>query len=128
MPSKSNTSVANSVCRLCQSCCGIKAHVENGKLIRVGAMKEHPIHRLCVKATAIPDWIYSPRRVIHPLKKVNGEWQETSWDDALGIIAEKLGELKAEYGAKSLVVHLGEPLVGTEVPRIASRFCSLFGT
>ena len=128
MPSKSNTSVANSVCRLCQSCCGINAHVENGKLIRVGAMKEHPIHRLCVKATAIPDWIYSPHRVIHPLKKVNGEWQETSWDDALGIIAEKLGELKAEYGAKSLVVHLGEPLVGTEVPRIASRFCSLFGT
>jgi anaerobic selenocysteine-containing dehydrogenase len=91
-------------------------------------MKEHPVHRLCVKASAIPDWLYSPRRITHPLKKTNGEWQETSWDDALGIVAEKLGEIRAEYGAKSLVVHLGEPLVGSEVPRLAIRFCSLFGT
>ncbi|MCX6011060.1 MAG: molybdopterin-dependent oxidoreductase [Chloroflexi bacterium] len=128
MPAKSNASIAKSVCRMCLSSCGIDAHVENGKLVRVSAMKEHPIHRLCVKATVIPDWLYSSRRAIHPLKKVNGEWQETSWDDALGIIAEKLGDIKADYGAKSLVVHLGEPLVGTAVPRLAVRFCSLFGT
>ncbi|MBA7643536.1 Periplasmic nitrate reductase [subsurface metagenome] len=128
MPAKSNTHLAKSVCRMCMSCCGVDAHVEDGRLVKVSAMKEHPVHRLCVKATAIPDWLYSPRRAIHPLKKVNGEWQQTSWDDALGIIAEKLGDIKAEYGAKSLVVHLGEPLVGSVVPRLAVRFCSLFGT
>lgn len=111
MPAKSNTHLAKSVCRMCMSCCGVDAHVEDGRLVKVSAMKEHPVHRLCVKATAIPDWIYSSRRAIHPLKKVNGEWQEISWDDALGIIAEKLSDIKAEYGAKSLVVHLGEPLV-----------------
>ncbi len=128
MPLKSKTTLAKSVCRLCLSSCGINAHVENGKLVRVSAMKEHPVHRLCVKALAIPDWLYSPRRATHPLKKVNGEWQQTSWDDALGIIAQKLGKIKADYGAKSLVVHLGEPLVGSAVPRLAVRFCSLFGT
>jgi anaerobic selenocysteine-containing dehydrogenase len=128
VPLKSNSGVFKSICRLCQSACGLDVHVENGKLLKIGAMKEHPVHRLCVKATAIPDWLYSPKRITHPLKKVNGEWRETSWDDALGIIAEKLSEIKSEYGAKSLVVHLGEPLVGTEVPRVAIRFCSLFGT
>ena len=128
MPAKTNASIAKSICRMCLSSCGIDAHIENGRLVKVSAMKEHPIHRLCVKAPAIPDWIYSPQRIVHPLKKVNGKWQQTSWDNALGIIAEKLGEIKAEYGAKSLVVHLGEPLVGTEVPRLAVRFCSLFGT
>jgi anaerobic selenocysteine-containing dehydrogenase len=128
VPAQSDSRTAKTVCRLCQSSCGIDAHLEDGKLVRVSAMKEHPVHRLCVKASAIPDWIYSPRRTVHPLKKVNGKWHQTSWDDALGIIAAKLGELKAEYGAKSLVVHLGEPLVGTAVPRLAVRFCSLFGT
>ncbi len=128
MPAKSNASIAKSICRMCLSSCGIDAHIEDGRLVKVSAMKEHPIHRLCVKAPAIPDWIYSPRRITHPLKKVNGQWQQTSWDDALGVIAAKLGDIKAEYGAKSLVVHLGEPLVGTEVPRLAVRFCSLFGT
>jgi anaerobic selenocysteine-containing dehydrogenase len=128
VPAKSDSGVAKSICRLCLSACGINAHIEKGKLVRVSAMKEHPVHRLCVKAAAIPDWLYSPRRITHPLKKVKGEWQPTSWDDALGIIAQRLGELRAEYGAKSLVVHLGEPLVGTEVPRLAVRFCSLYGT
>jgi anaerobic selenocysteine-containing dehydrogenase len=128
VPPKSNSGVFKGICRLCQSACGLNVHVEDGRLVRVSAMKEHPVHRLCVKSSAIADWIYSPRRVTKPLKRRNGEWQETSWDDALGIIAARLGELKAEYGAKSLVVHLGEPLVGTEVPRMAIRFCSLFGT
>jgi anaerobic selenocysteine-containing dehydrogenase len=128
VPARSSAHVAKSICRMCLSSCGIDAHIENGRLVRISAMKEHPVHRLCVKATAIPDWIYSPRRIVHPLKKLNGKWQQTSWDDALGIIAERLGEIKAEYGAKALVVHLGEPLVGTAVPRLAVRFCSLFGT
>jgi anaerobic selenocysteine-containing dehydrogenase len=128
VPPMSSNGVFKGICRLCQSACGINAHVEDGRLVRVSAMKEHPVHRLCVKASAIADWIYSPKRITKPLKKLNGEWQETSWDDALGIIAARLGELKAEYGPKSLVVHQGEPLIGTEVPRMAIRFCSLFGT
>jgi anaerobic selenocysteine-containing dehydrogenase len=125
---RSSARVFKGICRLCQSACGLDVHVEDGKLAKIRPMKEHPIHRLCVKSSAIADWIYSPKRVTKPLKKVNGEWQETSWDDALGIVAASLSELRAEYGAKSLVVHLGEPLVGTEVPRLAVRFCSLFGT
>jgi anaerobic selenocysteine-containing dehydrogenase len=128
VPAKTSAHLAKSICRMCLSSCGIDAHLENGRLVRVSAMKEHPIHRLCVKATAIPDWLYSPRRAVHPLKKINGKWQPTSWEDALGAIAEKLDKIKAEYGAKALVVHLGEPLVGTAPPRLAISFCSLFGT
>ncbi|MGD9116169.1 MAG: molybdopterin-dependent oxidoreductase [Dehalococcoidia bacterium] len=128
MPPKTNTVLFKGICRLCQSACGLDVHVEDGKLVKIGPMKEHPVHRLCVKSAAIAEWIYSPKRITTPLKRVDGEWQETSWSDALGIIAKKLDGIKAEYGARSLVVHLGEPLVGTEVPRLAVRFCSLFGT
>jgi anaerobic selenocysteine-containing dehydrogenase len=126
VPVKSSTRVAKSVCRLCLSCCGIDAHVENGRLVKVSAMKEHPINRLCVKARAIPDWLYSPQRITHPMRKVNGVWQETSWGEALDIIADKLAKIRERYGAKALVVFLG--MVGTEVPGIAARFCSLYGT
>ncbi len=128
MPPRSDGRVVKSVCHLCLSCCGLDAHVKNGRLVRVSAMKEHPINRLCVKARAIPDWIYSPNRLIHPLRKVGGAWREVSWEEALDVIADKLSAIKERYGAKALVVHLGEPMVGTEVPRIAIRFCSLYGT
>jgi anaerobic selenocysteine-containing dehydrogenase len=125
---KNNTRVVKSICRGCLSCCGIDAHVENGRLVEVSAMKEHPVNKLCVKAQAIPDWIYSPQRITHPLRKVDGAWQKISWDEALDIITDKLTGIKEHYGAKALVVHVGEPMVGTEVPRMAARFCSLYGT
>jgi len=128
MPQKNNTKVVKSICRICLSCCGIDAHVENGKLVKVSAMKEHRVHKLCVKAPAIPDLLYSPQRITHPMRKVDGAWQKTSWDEALDIITDKLAGIKENYGAKALVVHLGAPMVGTEAPQMTARFCSLYGT
>jgi anaerobic selenocysteine-containing dehydrogenase len=128
MPRESDTKVVKGICHLCLSCCGIDAHVENGRLVKVSPMKEHPVNRLCVKAQAIPDLIYSPQRITHPMRKVNGAWQEISWDEAFDIITDRLVGIKDSYGAKALVVHLGQPLIGTEVPRMAARFCSLYGT
>jgi anaerobic selenocysteine-containing dehydrogenase len=128
MPRKNNSRVVKGSCRLCSSCCGIDAHVEGGRLVKVTPMKEHPVKRLCVKSQAIPDLIYSPERVTHPLRKVNGTWQQTSWDEALAIISDKLAGIKDNYGAKALLVHLGEPTVGTALQKAAARFCSLYGT
>jgi anaerobic selenocysteine-containing dehydrogenase len=128
MPPRNSPRVVKSICRMCSSCCGIDAHIENGRLVKVTPMREHPVNRLCVKATAMADWLYSPERITHPLRKVNGEWRPVSWDDAFDIIAEKLAAIKENYGAKALVVHLGEPTVGTEISGVAARFCSLYGT
>jgi len=128
MPPKNNPRVVKSICRMCMGFCGVDAHVVNGKLVKATPMKEHPVNRLCVKATAMADWLYSPERITRPMKKVNGAWREIPWDEALGIVAEKLAAIKDKYGARSMVVHTGQPLIGTEVPRIAIRFCSLYGT
>jgi len=124
----SDTKVVKSLCHMCSSGCGINAHVENGRLVRVTARKEHPVSRLCVKARAIPDWLYSPERITHPMRKVDGTWRGISWDEAFDIISDSLASIKENYGAKALVVHLGEPMISTDAPRLAARFCSLYGT
>jgi anaerobic selenocysteine-containing dehydrogenase len=128
MPPPNNPRVVKSICRMCMGFCGIDAHVVNGRLVKTTPMKEHPVNRLCVKPTAMADWLYSPERITRPMKKVNGTWREISWDEALDIVGEKLAVIKERYGAKAMVVHTGQPLIGTEVPRIAVRFCSLYGT
>jgi len=128
MPPQSNPRVVKSICRMCSSCCGIDAHAEEGRLVKVTPMKEHPVNRLCVRSQAIPDLLYSPQRITHPMRKVNGAWHQISWDEALDIISDKLAGLKENCGAKALLVYLGEPTVGTEVPKMAARFCSLYGT
>jgi anaerobic selenocysteine-containing dehydrogenase len=128
MPPQNSPRVIKSICRMCSSCCGIDAHVEEERLVKVTPMKEHPVNRLCVRSQAIPDLLYSPQRITHPMRKVNGAWQQVSWDKALDVITKKLAGIKEHYGARALLVYLGEPTVGTEAPKMAARFCSLYGT
>ncbi|MFC1953337.1 molybdopterin-dependent oxidoreductase [Chloroflexota bacterium] len=120
--------IVKTVCFMCHICCGIDAHLKDGKLERVTPMKEHLFNRLCVKTQGMTEWLYSKDRITSPLRKVDGEWRKVSWDEALDIIANKLGDIREQYEAKALVYNAGEPLINTNAPRAASRFMSLYGT
>jgi anaerobic selenocysteine-containing dehydrogenase len=124
----SNIAIVKGVCPMCLKSCGIDAHVSNGKLVKVTGMKEHSFSQLCVKGKAAVDWVYSGERVTQPLRKINGEWKEISWDEAFRFIGERLNHIRESSGAKALAVHLGNPFIGSHVPMLAKRFCSLYGT
>lgn len=87
--------------------CGIYAIVKDGKFVAVEGMPESPQQGwLCPKAYAAPQWVYSPQRLKHPLKRIGqrgeGKFQEITWDEALDIIAEKLTSQKEKFGPESL--------------------------
>lgn len=90
--------------------CGIYAIVENGKFTRVEGMKKSPLNkgRLCPKAHAAPQWVYSPQRLRQPLKRTGikgeGKFDKITWDEALDIISGKLLEQKEKYGPESLAI------------------------
>ena len=90
--------------------CGIYAFVKDGKFTRVAGMKESPKNRgaLCPKAHAAPQWVYSPDRLTHPLKRTGqkgeGKFQKITWDEAIGIIADTLKRQKQKYGPESLAM------------------------
>lgn len=116
------------LCDMCPIGCGIEVHAVDGRAIRISHIERHPFRLLCVKARAILDWVYARERVTTPLIKQGNSWREISWDEAENIIAEKLKDIKAKYGAKALVVHLGDPVTGTHLDYVAKRFCSLYDT
>ena len=125
------TEVINTVCMLCFQVCGIKAHVREGRLIKVEPMPEHPFSRgvLCPRGWNLPDYIYSPERLKYPLKRVGGNWRRVSWDEALDTISGKLQEIRKEHGAHSLAVSVGS--IGAEnieISAFAQRFRGGFGT
>ena len=99
-------------CSLCGPSmgCGINCYVRDGRLVRIEGMKESPINRgkLCPKAYASVQWLYSPQRLKYPLKRVGkkgeGKFERISWDEALDIIAAKLREQKEKYGPESLAI------------------------
>jgi anaerobic selenocysteine-containing dehydrogenase len=88
--------------------CGIYAFARDGRFTKVAGMKESPANlgALCPRGHAAPQWVYSPERLTHPLRrkgaKGEGKFQQITWSDAIGIIAEKLKEQKKKYGAESL--------------------------
>ncbi|MEJ2109386.1 MAG: molybdopterin-dependent oxidoreductase [Acidobacteriota bacterium] len=90
--------------------CGIYAYVKDGRFTRVDGMKESPVNggRICAKAHAAPQWVYSPQRLKHPLRRVGpkgaGKFERISWDEALDLIADRLKEQKEAFGPESLAI------------------------
>jgi len=90
--------------------CGIYAFVKDGRFSRVEGMKESPLNggRICAKAHAAPQWVYSPERMKYPLRRVGkkgeGKFERMSWDEALDLIAARLKEQKQKYGPESLAI------------------------
>ncbi len=57
---------------------------------------------LCVKGRFGFDFIHHPDRLQKPLIKKSGIFVEASWEEALGLVATKLQEIKNKYGAQSI--------------------------
>jgi len=118
-------------CILCVWGCGINAYVEEGKLVKVEGMAEHPLNQgiLCPRGSHLVDYVYSPDRLKHPMKRVNGGWERISWDEALDTIAGKLQQIKDKYGAHALAIFCGSIGVeNNELAAFARRFRGAYGT
>ena len=115
-------------CNMCHPRCGINAYVEDGNVVKIEGMPEHPWNILCAKGRAIPELVHSPERLVNPLKKVNGAFKEISWDEAFELIAGKLTDIKERYGGRSIVFHVGIPYIGTITEPLIHRWSDLLGT
>ncbi len=97
--------IVPTVCALCPSGCGMLARVADGDLVQVAGSPMHPINlgALCPKGQAAPELLYSPDRLTGPMRRVGerrvatngrGEWEAIGWDEAVKLVAEKLGGLR----------------------------------
>jgi len=90
------------ICPYCSCGCGIYLVVKDGKIIGQEPWKEHPINEgaNCPKGKNAYGFLYSEDRLKMPLVRKNGSFEETSWDEALDLIASKFKEATPEtFGA-----------------------------
>jgi len=123
----------NVFCHICPVHCARRVTVENGRVVEVERDTEsgYPSEWCTyVKAKIIKEVCSHPDRLRYPQKRIGtkgeGKWARISWEEALGTIADKLGEYKAKFGPESVALCLGEPK-GLEFA-FAQRFASVFGT
>jgi len=93
----------------CGGGCILKAHVKDGKIIRIETDNEkEPQYRACIRGRAWRQRIYAPDRLKYPLKRVgergSGKFEKISWDEALNIVASELLKVREKYGPASTIV------------------------
>ncbi len=121
------------VCLGCYNCCGIRAHRVDGRVVDVEGDPHSPNSRghLCAKGKARFVDVYHPRRLLKPVRRTNPEkgigvdprWQEITWEEALGTVADRLARIRGDDPRKLVIAHFDLPGYG-----ISAAFGKAFGT
>lgn len=115
--------------RDCPGSCSIIATVEDGKVTKLRGNPEHDITAgfLCKNTIQyLENYFYSDKRILHPLLKVEGEWERISWEEALDIAAFKISKVIDEYGSSSILYYQGFG-ARTALQAMNRRFFNLLG-
>jgi len=91
------------VCPYCGCGCNITYDVIKNEVIRAGS-RQDTINEgwLCVKGKFGFSFLQSPDRLKMPLIRKNGSLVESSWDEALAYVAERLRSIKEAHGPDAI--------------------------
>jgi anaerobic selenocysteine-containing dehydrogenase len=105
----------------CPDACGVLITVQGERATKIQGDPEHPVTRgfLCAKVAKYLDRVYSPDRVLYPMRRVgpkgpgrtnasaptqsNQVWQRISWDEALDEITSRLRSISDEFGSEAIL-------------------------
>jgi len=99
----------------CGGRCVLKAHVQDGVIVRVTSDTDRPDDpmdpqlRACVRGRSYRRRVYAPDRLKTPLKRTgprgSGLFEEISWEEAADIVAENMIRIKEQYGNAAFYIH-----------------------
>ena len=112
--------VIHAVCNHdCPDSCGVLVSVDaTGRAVKVAGDPSHPVTQgfLCAKVTKYLDLVYSPDRVLYPMRRKPGvakgplapgheheAFERIGWDEALDAIAARLKDVSDRYGSESIL-------------------------
>lgn len=118
--------VVSTHCPYCGMQCGMKLLVEDNHVVGLEPRYEFPVNegRLCPKGVTAYLQTHHPDRLLHPLIKRNGLFEQASWDEALDLIVSKFKGLQEKYGKDSIAVYSGSSLT-TEKTYLVGKFARL---
>jgi anaerobic selenocysteine-containing dehydrogenase len=113
-------------CNLCEAICGLEIEVDGARIVSIRGDADDPFSRghICPKGVALQDIHDDPKRLRRPMRKVDGQWVEVTWDEAFELGAERLAAIQKQHGNDAVGFYAGNPTVhniGTavSVPQLA---------
>ncbi len=124
--------VVRTTCPYCGVGCQMTLHLKDDLIYRVGAPFDAAPNfgNLCVKGRFGTDYTYHPERLTTPLIRAGqrGSFRPATWDEALGVITERLAAVVRQHGPKSIGV-LASAKATNEDSYVLQKFArSVLGT
>ncbi len=107
------TEIVKTSCHGCIQMCPVLAHVENGVVTKLEGDPEAPVSKgsMCIKGLNQTHTMYSPRRVLRPLKRAGergqNKWEVISWDEAIELAADQITSIVDQYGPYAFFASVG---------------------
>ena len=132
----------------CPDACGVLITVEDGRATKIQGDPGHLVTRgfLCAKVAKYLDRVYSPDRVLYPMRRIapkglaaeqrraavptqTGQvWDRITWDEALDEIASRFRSIIAEFGSEAILPYsYGGTLGAINGASMDRRFFSRLG-
>jgi predicted molibdopterin-dependent oxidoreductase YjgC len=91
-------------CTFCGVGCGLYLETAGNQVVGAYPSMSHPTNggRICLRGWHVHEVASSPDRLKSPLLKKDGQFQEVSWEEALGFIAGRMKEIRARHGPEGL--------------------------
>jgi anaerobic selenocysteine-containing dehydrogenase len=109
----------------CPDACGVLITVENGRATKIQGDPAHPVTRgfLCAKVAKYLDRVYSPGRVLYPMKRIRPKGSAVSHQSWVGISPDSAKSVAEVQSAKAF-----ERISWDEaLDEIATRYHAIFG-
>ncbi len=99
-------------CPYCGCGCNLDVHVESNRIQSVTPTMHHPVNdgELCLKGMYGWEFVHSSERLQKPyIRKLNGAYsrdgvlEESTWDEALDLLSEKINQVKEKHGPDSFM-------------------------
>jgi NADH-quinone oxidoreductase subunit G len=118
------------ICNHCGDGCKTTLAVRNNQIIRANNRDHSGFNGefLCVKGRFGWDFVNHNQRLTAPLIRKNGTQQSSTWEEALGMVAERLTGILKEHGTASVAV-IGSNRTTNEENYLLGRFArTVLGT
>ncbi|MFC9994634.1 molybdopterin-dependent oxidoreductase [Nocardia sp. NPDC127526] len=101
-------------CPLCEAVCGLELTLDSDNHITsIRGDQADPFSRgfICPKGATLGHLDEDPDRLTEPMirDRATGRWRAASWEEAFGVIRERLPQITAAHGNQSVGLYLGNP-------------------
>ncbi|MGE5299832.1 MAG: molybdopterin-dependent oxidoreductase, partial [Acidobacteriota bacterium] len=97
-------SETETICPYCGVGCTLVVQVRDDVIKRVVPRIGTPVNNglLCSRGRFGYEFVGSKERITSPLIRKNGVLEEATWEEAISLVAKRLGEIKANHGSGSI--------------------------